>query len=205
MSEPPLEAQPDGVQPKPARIGHRWLDLSIAAIAIVISLISLAVGFYNAQSQQRMVAATSWPFLDYGTTEFDKRLTLRIGNEGLGPARLEGVIVRYRGHEVHGLAELLTACCGLGPGAGQLRKIGGVTWQSPPDGLYRPGQSNSIVILDRTPVNAAVWDRLEHARLQLSFEACYCSVLNDCWESDLDPLHDPKPVSRCEPGKGYGE
>jgi hypothetical protein len=85
MSEPPVESQPDGVQLRPARIGQRWLDLSIAGLAIVISLISLAVGFYNAQSQQRMVAATSWPFLVYHTSRIGDRLTLRISNEGVGP------------------------------------------------------------------------------------------------------------------------
>jgi len=89
MSEPPVEAHPDGVQARPARIGQRWLDLSIAGVAIVISLISLAVGFYNAQSQQRMVAATSWPFLVYNTRQVSDRLTLRFQNEGVGPARLK--------------------------------------------------------------------------------------------------------------------
>jgi hypothetical protein len=156
MSDPPIEAQPDGVQPRPARVGQRWLDLSIAAVAIVISLISLAVGFYNAQSQQRMVAATSWPFLDYGTMQVGKRLTLRISNEGVGPARLKSVIVRYHGREAHGLAELLQICCGLAAGAGsaQLTKIGGVTLESRLTGLYRPGENLPIVVLDRAPTNA---------------------------------------------------
>jgi hypothetical protein len=207
MSEPPVEAQPDGVQSRPARIGQRWLDLSIAGVAIVISLISLAVGFYNAQSQQRMVAATSWPFLDYGTMQVGNRLTLRISNEGVGPARLKMLIVRYNGRQARGLAQLLQICCGLPSGTGwaELNKIGGVTWESRPTGLYRPGQNIPIVVLDRTPTNAKIWDALARARLHLSFEACYCSVLNDCWKSDLDPLHDPEPANRCKPNNGYRE
>jgi len=207
VTEPPIESQTDSVQPRASRVGQRWLDLGIAGVAIVISLFSLAVGFYNAQSQQRMVAATSWPFLSYGTSQVSKRLTLEIGNEGVGPARLKSLAVRYHGREANGLAHLLQICCGLpaGPGWAQLNKIGGVTLESRPVGLYRPGQSIPIVVLDRTVANAKIWDRLAQARLHLSFEACYCSVLGDCWTSNLDPVSDPKRVDRCQAVNGYRE
>ena len=209
MTEPPIESQPDGVQPRAPRIRHRWLDLGIAGIAILISLFSLAVGFYNAQSQQRMVAATSWPFLTYGTTQVGSRLTLQIGNQGVGPARLKSLIVRYRGREVHGLVELLQVCCGLLAGAGwtPLKKIGGVAWESRPTGLYRAGESTPLLVLDRTPVNYGVWEKLSRARLpaNLSFRACYCSVLGDCWISNLDPVSDPRPVDKCPVVSGYRE
>ncbi|HEX3944634.1 MAG TPA: hypothetical protein VHW69_11150 [Rhizomicrobium sp.] len=206
MSEPPVEAQPDGVQARPARIGQRWLDLSIAGVAIVISLISLAVGFYNAQSQQRMVAATSWPFLIYHTMRVDERLTLRIANEGVGPARLKSLIVRYHGREAHGLVELLRICCGLPASAGwpQLNKLN-LVWESEAIGLYRAGEHTDLIVIDRTPANDAIWKRLADARLHLKFEACYCSVLGDCWTSDLDPVSDPKPVNYCPAMHGYRE
>ena len=86
----------------------------------------------------------------------------------------------------------------------ELNKLGLVE-EGRPVGLYRPGDSRNIVILDRTPENAAIWDRLGEARLHLSFRACYCSVLGDCWTSDLDPTSDPAPVSRCGAVDGYGE
>lgn len=206
MSEPPLEAQPDGVQPKPPRIGHRWLDLSIAAVAIVISLISLAVGFYNAQSQQRMVAATSWPFLVYNTMQVGNRLVLRFENEGVGPARLKTLRVWSHGREAHGLTDLLHSCCGLPAGGwSELGQLGGIIWESRPVGLYRPGENLNLLVLARTPANAAIWERLSRARVELAFQACYCSVLGDCWTSDLDPLTDPKPVSYCKAVDGYRE
>jgi len=203
MSEPPVEAQPDGVQARPARIGQRWLDLSIAGVAIVISLISLAVGFYNAQSQQRMVAATSWPFLVYNTRQVSDRLTLRFQNEGVGPARLKTLIVRYHGREAHGFVQFLQICCGLIPS--DVGKMGGIVWESRPTGLYRPGEHLDLLVLDRTATNARIWEKLSHARTQLQFQACYCSVLNDCWTSNLDALTDPKPVSYCPAVNGYRE
>jgi len=180
--------------------------LEIAGLAIVISLISLAVGFYNAQSQQRMVAATSWPFLVYHTMRVDKRLTLRIANEGVGPARLKSVIVRYRGREARNLADLLHICCGFQAGASwtQLNKLD-LAWEGEAIGLYRAGEHADIIVMDRKSANEAVWKQLADSRLHLKFEACYCSVLNDCWTSDLDPLTDPRPVSYCPNIKGYRE
>jgi hypothetical protein len=100
---------------------------------------------------------------------------------------------------------LLRLCCSLSadsdPPVDNLK----VVLESQPVGLYRPGESTDIVVLDRTPADAVVWDRLAEARLHLSFEACYCSVLGDCWTSDLDPVSDPKPVDRCVPLNGYRE
>jgi hypothetical protein len=206
MSDPPVETGADGVQPRLKRTHVRWLDFAAAAVAILISVVSLAVSFYNAQSQQRMVAASSWPFLVYNTMEVGPKLTLTIENAGVGPARLKTLAVRYHGREVHGFAELLQVCCGLGRGGWPaLEKVGGVTWESRPIGLYRPGDKNNILILDRSAKNAPIWEKLSRARVQLKFEACYCSVLNDCWTSDLDAVSDPKRVDRCGTVSSYQE
>ena len=51
MTEPPIESGTDGIQPHVPKVGHRMLDFTIATVAIVISLISLGVGFYNARSE----------------------------------------------------------------------------------------------------------------------------------------------------------
>lgn len=50
-----------------------------------------------------------------------------------------------------------------------------------------------------------MWDGLAKARLDLSFTACYCSVLGDGWTSNLDPVSDPKPVRSCPAVGGYRE
>ena len=55
-----------------------------------------------------------------------------------------------------------------------------------------------------TPTNRVIWDRLNEARRRLAFEACYCSVLDECWVSNLTPTARPKRVGQCEPASdGY--
>jgi hypothetical protein len=71
--------------------------------------------------------------------------------------------------------------------------------------LYRPGDGIDLVVLGRTTENAAIWDRLAQARLQMTFEACYCSVLGECWISDLNPTNDPKHVDQCVEADAYRE
>ena len=44
----------------------------------------------------------------------------------------------------------------------------------------------------------AIWDRLDAARHRLTFRACYCSVLGDCWASDLTPTAEPREVAQCK-------
>ncbi len=203
MTEPPIESGTDGIQPRVPRVGHRMLDFTIATVAIVISLISLGVGFYNARSEQRMVAASSWPFLVYGTARSgiatdDKKVSMSITNQGVGPARLKSLIVRYNGKSARGFIELLHLCCGLPANTTWDQMIGlGLVQESRAVGVIAPRDSIDLIELARNQANAAVWDKLVTARLHLTFEACYCSVLDECWTSDLGPTSDPVPVDEC--------
>jgi hypothetical protein len=50
--------------------GHRWLDISVAACAIVVSVTSLVVAIMHGRTMERMaeanarlVSANSWPLL----------------------------------------------------------------------------------------------------------------------------------------------
>lgn len=208
MSEPPADVGPPvevgahDIQAAPRRIGHRWVDLAIAVAAISISLISLFVAIQQGQTERKLLAASSWPFLNY-VTERDGLapdpvlVLLRIENAGVGPARLRSMVVRYKGAVVHSHAELLAACCGLPP-ASQAQEIAlGLSNKNSPIGIYPARESVTFLGWRRTTAGAAVWDRLDQARHQLTFDLCYCSVLGECWRSDLKQTSDPKPVEQC--------
>lgn len=50
------------------------------------------------------------------------------------------------------------------------------------------------------PGAQAIWDRLNSSRNRLKFQACYCSVLDECWVSDLTPTARPRRVRECRAG-----
>jgi hypothetical protein len=201
MSESPIAVSTEGAHAEPRKTGHRLIDFSIAMAAIVISLVSLAVGIHHGRVQERLVAANSWPFLRWGPSYHDdergQRFSIYIINSGVGPALLKGLVVRYRGKPVRGWVELLQECCGVERPLRNLNPpaLGFVTGGQP-KGVIRPGNNVTLLSLVRLPHDPQVWERLSAARLDLTFEACYCSILGECWKSDLQTL-DPARTGQC--------
>jgi hypothetical protein len=62
--------------------GHRWLDLTLALSAMLVSIVSLAVAVHHGNAMDRLVAANSWPFLMYDTDNIDpqghRRILLKV-------------------------------------------------------------------------------------------------------------------------------
>jgi hypothetical protein len=197
----PLSADADGVRLEPRRTGHRLLDFAVAGSAILISLISLGVAVHLGQVQQRLVAANSWPFVQFTSWSSSENGTqmvaVGLSNDGAGAAILKSLVVRYQGKPIRGYAELLQACCGLRQGVtkADLESIGPLE-ESSLIGVLRARERVTMLKLVRTSSNVELWQRFSAARGALTFQGCYCSIVGDCWTSDLRTL-DPKPVKSC--------
>jgi hypothetical protein len=173
--------------------GRRWLDLTLALSAMFVSIVSLAVAVHHGNAMDRLVAANSWPFLMYGTSNLDpqgnRRISLSVENAGVGPARIQTFEVWWQGQPVSSAAELLSRCC-MTDSKAQIDRftaralnlsIGQVASR-----VMRPGEEETFVSLELKDANADIWHRLDSARLQLKMRACYCSVFDECWETDLE-------------------
>lgn len=203
MSELPVNVHAEGVHPEPRKTGHRLVDFSIALSAIVISLISLAVAIHHGRVQERLVAANSWPFLVWNTSidqdARGQRFSIYIANSGVGPAILKGLVVRYQGKPVHGWIELLQQCCGVARETSLDPPALGFFTGGRPKGVISPEENRTLISLTRLPDNPQLWERLVAARLDLTFEACYCSIVGECWKSDLRTLEQTS-VAECKAG-----
>lgn len=216
MSHPPVKVSAEGVEAEPKRVGHHGIDLLLAISAIAISLISLVVAVKHGYSQERLVAANSWPFLGVVTRNSElgtgrPTITFSIQNAGVGPALLRDLQVRYEGRLVRNSAELLQACCGVAPGvdlsrrtAVQLPPVEAVKLEPLRTGsavwVYKPGDLLNFFEYPREGADAATWSRLDAARNRITFQACYCSALGECFRSDLRSM-DPEEVDDCpKPG-----
>ena len=84
--------------------GYRWLDLTLALSAMFVSVVSLAVAVHHGNAMDRLVAANSWPFLMYSTSNKDAQgqrfISLNIENVGVGPARVQTFEVWWQGEPV---------------------------------------------------------------------------------------------------------
>jgi hypothetical protein len=203
----PLSADAEGVRLEPRRTGHRWVDMAIAGSAILISLVSLGVAIHLGQVQQRLVAANSWPFLTFESSSSNdsgrQYVSVGISNDGAGAAILKSIVVRYQDRVIRGWVELLQACCGLARGVTKADLVTiGVREESSLLGVVRAREKVTMLTLVRTPENSDMWQRFSAARGAITFQACYCSIVGDCWSSDLHTL-DPKPIraSQCHAGQ----
>lgn len=179
----------------------RWLPFAMAgqfAVGVPALLISLVVAYgtyVQAGATQRMQEAASWPFVEYRTgnyTEEGERLVnLSFTNNGLGPALMGPVEVRYKGTIITSPIALLDACCGYNTrGTMQLRTspIGNVA--------LRPGQEVLFMALPGVAANGDMVDLLDAARKDIQVRACYCSIFDDCWTIDGSQAK-PQSVAQC--------
>ena len=191
--------------PHAHRTGHHWIDMTVAVAAVFISVVSLAVAILHGRTMERMaeenarlVAANSWPFVQYGaattTTDGVTRVIMKVFNSGVGPAKIESAELVWKGVAYRGDREFLEACCGFDPASG-----------TPFDssvfaGFVLPASGETRFLEFSKPADPAVFAALQQAVVSrdLQLNVCYCSIFDECWQSDLTTLSlKPRQVEAC--------
>jgi len=179
--------------------------MTVAVAAIFISVVSLAVAILHGRTMERMaeenarlVAANSWPFVQYGagwtTTDGVTRVKMAVFNAGVGPAKIESAELTWKGVAYRGDREFLEACCGFDPAKGTPFDSDLV-----PGMVIRAGAEIRFLEFSK-PADPAVFAALQQAVVSrdLQLNVCYCSIFDDCWQSDLTTLSlKPKQVEGC--------
>lgn len=207
MSETPnREATPVPAAPAPdaAAIGSRLLrylplitiaHFLIGLPALIASLALAWFAFVQADATQKMQTGGVMPFVTFGTSNGDEEgnqdIALTLTNNGVGPAILGPIEIRYEGKPVNTPIDLLRACC-------TQAEAHALTFStSPSTGIaVRPGETIEFVSFPRTPASEKVWQTFNKERWKLKVRACYCSIFNDCWITEgMQGL--PKAVNKC--------
>jgi hypothetical protein len=213
MTEPAVETGADGVQPVPRRHHRRHFDIIVSLSAIFISAVSLFVAIEHGKTERDLVAANSWPSLQQvSSTGYDDKGTIALGvyNAGIGPAKVKTFEMFYKGQPVNSPGDLLRRCCGVAPGPEALKAAlpHGFSYSLVDETVLRPGDRNAVLKIFRSLEAPDVPNRLAAGIRDIGFRACYCSVLDECWISNLqttrtDPVREcPAPAHRYIP---YGK
>lgn len=204
--EPPAIVTPTGIEARAPRVGHAAYDLVIAGCAILISCISLYIAVKQSRTMDRTLAATSWPLLQYesGNTDDQNKpvILMSINNAGVGPALVKRFRLVYNGKSYAQQYDFLADCCGYSvTSVDPTKVVAGVPLTSIVEGsVIRGGDAANYLTMPLASTNLAAWKKLDRARFKVTFDACYCSVLGDCWRSDLTGL-EPRKVDECPPVK----
>jgi hypothetical protein len=216
-SEAIAEGEVSGLMPEPEhghghehKTGIPWLDGIIAVSVIFISVMSLVVSIEHGKSMEKMVeqnqklvVASTLPILTIYGREFDdsgKPMVQEIlSNSGVGPALIDRFEVRYKGVVYTEHSALLRACCAE---ALLKAKKNGHTqiFYSNVSGFILPARQDFYPITIKPDKDGFdlyyAFNRVRDGD-DLTFHACYCSVLDECWETDFDRKR-PQPVKECK-------
>jgi len=184
----------------------RWFHFAVAVCMILTAASSLITSLRTSKTMQdmleqnqRLVRASSTPVLEFGSGNLaddgSRSIRMSVSNVGNGFARIVWFELHLNdGPPVKNMASLITA---LEPGAGDPDIV---TSRIAPR-LFPAGRAEEIMKWPRPgaqdPVGQQRWDRLNKERFRVKVQACYCSVLQECWISSLNG-DIPQPVPQCD-------
>ena len=193
--------------------GHRWIDISVAVCALVISVTSLWVAVRHGHTMERMaeanarlVSANSYPLLQHfqssarslqslGDAQESLVASLNVVNSGVGPAKIETLEVFWKGRAVRTIRELLAACCQLDSATTEALAAS-IETSDLQGTMLRAGDVRRLLVIPRTAETQDLANRFYGNYADVKMRACYCSVFDECWLSDLRTLH-PQTVTQC--------
>lgn len=202
-----LEQPPEVHAPHGHRPGVRWLEIVVSISALVVSVVSISVALQHGNTMQQLVTANSLPYVEIRSSNavptsdgsYVQAMSLELRNVGVGPADVQNVRVLVNGEAVSNYGEWVSRCCADVEQARRTRTIlANDTMLNQSRTHFIPaGEGAPLFSARRSESNAAAWDLAEQVRQQTTVEACYCSVLDECWvvNSRTDAR---QPVQGCE-------
>jgi hypothetical protein len=189
-------------------VRRHWLEYTSTAAVLAISLLSLWVAIGTEDANEKMVEASSWPLLQVATGNVDENgnhaISFEVTNSGAGTAKLESFEFFWNGKAFANSMSYMEACCGFPPfhPNPESHAPPGLSKESQRlmGRAVRAGEEIKFLKVPLLAPSAAAWNRLDQARFSTTYRACYCSVFDQCWTSNLRDLH-PVRVDRCEAPK----
>lgn len=186
---------------RPHRTRLPVIDLIIGLSAIIISVASLWVALRADRTQEQLLQASVWPYIEYfssdATGNGDKRLAFVLRNAGVGPALVRTFAVEYNGHPYSSLRELLAACCQVSA----KRHHHGILSSTVRDSVIMAHDDMPFIEVLPGQTDPHVYASVGAGRFHIGIQICYCSVLGDCWFFDSKRDEQPNPVRKCPPLK----
>lgn len=172
---------------------HVQPEMLVGISAIVIGICALAVSLYEASLMRSETRASVIPILELSRSYFtddleeqDWRLQFQAENVGIGPARIMDFRVSVDGDPKATWNEAMQAL---------LRRDDGVTYgQSTINGRTIPAE-RVVTMFDLKDTQLSHDIIREFDRLD--FEACFCSIFGECWQTSYSSLGASIAVPAC--------
>lgn len=192
---------------KKKRFDKDSINLMVAVCAVLISAASFYATYVQSAAAERQVKAETWPYLQINSGNYDvekEELVLywRLQNAGVGPAHVKTFQMYYDDQAVRTINSVIRLCCleeGETPFDEQGRvtaKFSNVVTGSPVPAIIPASEDKLIFSIPKTEANQDLWNMLDIERFKLTATGCYCSLLDECFETDFE--NEPVEVDFCK-------
>ena len=178
---------------------QRRLDFATVGsiAAIVISAVAVFIAWDEAQIMRRQQHASVTPIVRITTSfviqEDRQVIAITAENVGIGPAFIEGALVKNSSGEEITMEEALGA---LPEG---LMRPG--LWTSSPEGLVMEAGGEAPLFVATWPVDESIdnavrryWSGFADS---VELNACFCSIYDRCWTTSLNQKARPTRTEKC--------
>ena len=174
------------------------LNFVIAVSAVLISAASFIATYVQSEASLNQVKAETWPYLqvEHGNVNDDlaREIYYKLENVGVGPAKVKSFRIkmqdRYLRDTFH-LVELI-----FEDGLDLNCKNGCLLTNTVSPKILPQGDVLTVFSMFPDEDNLPLWYTLNTVRWRLQPEACYCSLLDECYETNFDT--EPTPVDECK-------
>jgi len=183
------------------------LNLTLALCAILISVASFYATYLQASAAEKQVKAMTLPLLQFitGNASSDSKesvVTFNIRNGGVGPALIKNLNFYYLNKKYHNFEQFLQACCSKEykvykerVGQGINRVDGLFATRSVVNTILSSQEVNPFYQLYLGEQSKEFWHKLDDERFKLGLEICYCSLLDECYNTEQNGVVEP--VAAC--------
>lgn len=167
--------------------------------AIVVGIAAVLVSLDQARTTRRAQEAAVLPLVKiqtrFANDANERSFLVEIANIGTGPAFVEDAQIVWDGGAAPDFEAVRAEMDWIGEDAAVWTGVlaGNVLGMAERQALFEarwapdaPGASGAAIATAE-----AVWSSLD-------VEACYCSVFEQCWRTQMNRLQRPEPVARCD-------
>jgi hypothetical protein len=171
-------------------------DVIVAGLALLISGLAAAAGWYQTHVIAQQLSAAVWPYVTVGSTYDGEHLRVAVRNDGLGPAIVESFVVLVDGKPQRSVLTALRSLVGRAQRGSNHDHIA-LAAVVPGEVIRSNGEVTLFEIASKTIVPGL---GVQMAR-RLTLHTCYCSIVGNCWTLHLGAAvtaNRPIAVDRCK-------
>ncbi len=175
------------------------LNFVIAVSAVLISAASFIATYIQSEASLNQVKAETWPYLqvEHGNVNDDlnREIYFHLENVGVGPAKVKSFRIKLQDRYLNDAYHLVELVFDEG-GTLSCESNNCLFTNTVSPKILPQGDVLKVFSLFPDEQNLPLWYTLNTVRWRLQPEACYCSLLDECYETNFDT--EPTPVEKCK-------